>query len=358
MKRQLLSFAAIYCLGMGISAFAQENITPEGLKFAKAQDGTAVPFLIKGGANIPYPVADIEGLYGQNNHLLFLGNPNVTDEMMAMFSTGSSVVNLGGEVGNVWAIKGIGNESAWGTPMEDNFNLGWFTLGIFSNPANTPNVADYTNGGMSEDDAKKEATIRVKLVCHIHQNEVSTTSEFIKVYANTYTNNQLLKDPSIILRSGDFASLEFDEETEEEVITYDPTVWIEHEFDVVIPEAAGSPMWIKLGMGGGMANSAVYFKEVNFTRNPVGEPVAKKVVKLTAGDGTALNTVKENHIRYSAANGSLQLMNVPVGTPVSVYNVSGKMVANKIAAENNVQVSLESGIYIVKAGAETIKVVL
>lgn len=358
MKRQLLSFAAIYCLGMGCASFAQENITPDGLKFAKATDGTTMPFLVKGGANIPYPFADLEGLYGQNNHLLYLGNPNVTDEMLAMFSSGSTVVNLGGEVGNVWAIKGINDESAWGTPMEDSFNLGWFTLGIFSDPANTPNVAQFTEGGMSEADATKEATIRVKLVCHIHQNEVSTTSKFIDVYANTYTNNQLLKSPSITLYSGDFASLEFDEETEEEVITYDPTAWVEHEFDVVIPEAAGAPMWIKLGMGGGMANSAVYFKEVSFTRNPVGDPVAKKVINLTAGNGTSLNTVKENHIRYTAANGNLQLMNVPVGTPVSVYNVSGKMVANQIAVENSVQVSLDNGIYIVKAGAETIKVVL
>ena len=64
-----------------------------------------------------------------------------------------------------------------------------------------------------------------------------------------------------------------------------------------------------------------------------------------------------NHLKYTIRNNTLQLFNAELLTPISIYNISGKLIKSTTYNSNGIDISnLANGIYIVKIGNYYIKI--
>ena len=144
-------------------------------------------------------------------------------------------------------------------------------------------------------------------------------------------------DEGVAVTSGSFALLDEDGEPEiddDENYIYDPTKWMVYEWDTYAHGDA-IPMRLKMEMNqGNLASATVFIKEVSFT-------------KLADASEPILGTRKKSYVTYEVDPQASNVAAIEAEGAAEYYNLSGMKVN-----------SLTQGVYIVKKGAATSKVVV
>ncbi len=342
MKRQLLSVAAFLFSG---SIFAQENVdlTPAYYKFANQPVGQykIMNFFHKANPDMS-PAQIVEENYNEGALIVaggqFAGNPNVT--YAQDLQAGTSIVDLGGEVGKVMCVNGVNSTYNASTGMDYaqcTGGLNWFNFNWFMDPENTP-----------IDGTAEAPNIRVRLVLNIYANTLDESANIINsAYMMSAQNNPLPAGSNtaegVAVTSGAFAETYEDGEPVEDEngnYVYDPTKWMVYEWDAYCAEAGGVPMRLKMEMNqGNLANATIFIKEISFT-------------KLAENPEPILGTRKKDYVKYEVnpqkVTTAIQAIK-NVESKAEYFNLSGM----KVDATN-----LTEGVYVVKNNGIASKVVV
>ncbi len=345
MKKQLLSMAALFMMG---SAIAQENVdlTPSIYKYSNQPVGEYKIATFFTGANIPAPCDNVVQEYYDNGLFIVAGGQfaNPAQSYAADLQAGTSVVDLGGEVGKVLCVNGV--NSQYNTLNSLNYpqctgGLNWFNFNWFTDPNNTP-----------MDGTEEAPNIRVRVVLNMYANTLDEAANVINTaYMMTNQGNVIPAGSNtaegVAVTTGNFAETYEDGEPVEDDngnYVYDPTKWMVYEWDTYcpVPEsgAASTPMRLKMEFNAGnLAGATVFIKEVSFT-------------KLAENTEPILGTRKKSFVTYAV---DPQVVETAIGTikqndgKSEYFNLSGM----KVEAGN-----LDKGVYVVKSGGTTSKVVV
>ncbi len=351
MKHSLLTAAAIM---MASVAFAQEgtDFTPSQYKYGERTSvGQETIQKFYTGANPNAANLRNDVVEGFDNGFFFVAGgqfANPAQTYAQDLQSGTSVVDLGGEVGKVLCINGVNSK------FNDTYNmdypqctggLNWFNFDWCTDPENTP------AGGTAE-----EPNIRVSITLNVFSNTPGAANAIInKVYAQDAENNVQPNgsngDTGVEVYTGDFVETYDDGEPvldDDENMVYDPTKWMVYEWDARCPEGASdatfnqyAPLRIKMEMNNGnLANATVFIKEVKLTQldsNP--SPIVGKRQKTFKTYKVDPKTVAAAISKIESENGS---------TVKQIFTIDGK----RVDANQN----LAKGVYIVKEGNKVSKV--
>lgn len=356
---------ATLLFGAASTLSAQTDITPNRYKFNNLPVGPYTIDKIYTGANAT--PNDPEVISKWNAGFVGLGQPNLNNVVSDghtnadLIKSAMSVIDMGGQVGKVLAIKGNKSTFEFGPAGLPGFNLGWWNIFFFTDPATTPYVKSYIDQGFSEADAKKMAKVRMRITFHMHENTIDNTNPILNTGVYTFTGTPLnvggqqYKPP---FKSADCSHIVFDEETEEEVVTYDPTKWVIHEVDFIANEVNAKPLRFTLFYGSKLNISTVLIKSIEMIANPTGDPVEKKFITLESQPTSAIQIADEK-LKYAVNGNQVTLLNAEIGSQVYVYSVSGQLVKATSVVSDQCSFTLSNkGIYIVKAGNKTIKLAI
>lgn len=351
MKQILLSLAMMMAAG---SAYAQNvDLTPSNYKYSERNVGQETIAKFFTGANIPAPCdAFVKDNY--NNGLFAVAGGQFANQAQPYakdLQAGTSIVDLGGEVGKVLCINGVNskfNEKYNMDYPKCTGSLNWFNFDWFMDPNNSP-----TDGG--KEDA--ERNIRVRVVLNIYSNKADEAADVInKAYMVTNQGNVMPESSNTAdganITSGEFIETYDDDGTPVEDdngdYIYDPTKWMVYEWDTYCPEPdddkLSTPMRLKMEMNqGNLAGCTVFIKEISFTKLvPNSDPISgnkrrKTFKKLTVNPQSVATAISS--INASAENGVKE-----------VYTLDGTRV--------NAAGHLQQGLYIVKEGGKTAKMII
>lgn len=367
MKKSLLLCAAM--LSMSAVAFAQDDITPSNYYFNNAESFSYGPVAYT-GANIGSPVwTTIGGDDIWNNGLCVAVGGQFGNEAQPYFTdlkAGTQLVNLGGEVGQVWCLSGKNSQinakldelGYTDIPEIQNCTgeLNWFNLNWFTDPNNTPEA--------------KDGYIHVKIVLNVFSNGMPDENIINKIYAVTDQGGvRPVQDDS-----GDgFSNIKANEFFKEmdgmpgvpeldgdNNMVWDPNKWMVYEWDIDCPDADDaakySPLRLKMEMAQGMlVNSTVFIKEINLTKY-AGIPTvylerdkSYETYTIGAGDGS-VKKLEANALTYTQ-NGET----VTFAQDANVYSAAGVQVA---AAKAGMPVALAKGFYVANAGGKSVKFIV
>ena len=345
MKKQLLSMVALLFVG---SAIAQEDVdlTPAKYKYADQPVGEYKIATFFTGANIAAPCdATIQEFYDNGLFIVAGGQfANPAQPYAQDLQAGTSIVDLGGEVGKVLCVNGV--NSKYNTLNELNFaqckgGLNWFNFNWFMDPQNTPT-----------DGTEEAPNIRVRVVLNVFAYTLDESANIINsAYMVTNQGNVMPAGSNtaegVAVTSGTFAETYEDGEPvedEEGNYVYGPTKWMVYEWDTYCPsskegEGSGAPLRLKMEMNqGNLAGATVFIKEVSFT-------------KLAENPEPILGTRKKSFVKYTVdphkvdtAIGAVEMGN----DEVEYFDISGM----KVDAGN-----LGKGVFIMKCGNTVSKIV-
>ena len=349
MKQILLSLAMIMTAS---GAFAQnEDITPSKYKYADKEVGQELIDGIYTGANIPAPCDEIVKEKYNNGLFAVAGGQfaNPAQPYAKDLQAGTSIVDLGGEVGKVLCING--KNSKFNEKYNVEFpkctgTLNWFNFNWFMDPKNTPTIS----GEVS--DATRN--IRVRVMLNVYSNTPGEADNIINAAYMVSNQGNIMpagsnKATGVVITTGDFIERYADDDSpvldDDENYIYDPTKWMVYEWDTYCPtpvdEQTGVPLRLKMEMmAGNLAGSTVFIKEVSFTKlgtdaeRIAGNARCKTYKTLKPGLATGINS-----INASASNGVKE-----------IYTLNGTRV--------NAGTQLSQGLYIVKEGGKTTKMVI
>lgn len=196
---------------------------------------------------------------------------------------GTSIVDLGGEVGKVLCING--SKSDFNTTQKSDlpqcgFADGWVKLNFLSDPTKT------STGGSAA-----APNIHVKIVMNVYSNA-----------SNASTN--ILEGTNIISRIGGNVYATNGAVTPKEFYTdesYDITKWMAYEFDTYCPGYGNMPLRLTLNFPFQKINDAtIFIKEISFTKiDPANKTGFKKsfstisATALTLDETYTSNTIKD-----------------------------------------------------------------
>ena len=340
MKKHLLSVAVLMFVG---SMFAQEDVdlTPSYYKFANQPVGQYKLAAFYGGANANNhngasvaPATIYEEHYNEGAVTI---HGAAVGGFFEQLQEGTSIVDLGGEVGKVFCLNGM--NSNYNTDFGMDYTqctstLNWFNFNWWMDAQNTPT-----------DGTAEAPNIRVRLVLNVYANKLDESANIINsAYMMSSQNNVLPAGSNsaegVAITSGSFA--EYDEdgepvENEEGDYVYDPTKWMVYEWDAHASEDA-IPMRLKMEINqGNLANATIFIKEISFT-------------KLTDTSEPILGTRKKTYMKYNVdPQLAASIEAVKSEGAAQYYNLSGM----KVNADN-----LTQGVYIVKSNGNTQKVII
>ncbi|MDG5798910.1 T9SS type A sorting domain-containing protein [Marinilabiliaceae bacterium ANBcel2] len=362
-------FTVILIIGVTFTfhkSYAQEDITPSGYDFSQMEVGEFTLDAEFATANPPNSWEFVTDYW--NDRFVAVGggafetSTDLSSNMGSILQTYFQIVDLGGEVGKVLMMKGPNNSFEYGEPGDEGFWPGWFNLSFYTDPDNTPSIAGVIDQGVDEEDAEKHATVRMRVVFHIHQNEIETSNKLFDILGYTYTGMHKQVDgsdaPTREFRSGDFASVEFDPITETEVFEYNPDKWIVCEYDFVANEESGVPLRYVLRFGeSDFTTTALMIKEISFIANPEGEPVEMEEIQLSAGDPTNVSIPGAvSTLDYYTTEGNLHLNNLSAGQLIEIYSITGQKIDAVKTVSGSLTIPLNRGFYIVRVDQEAVKV--
>lgn len=351
MKQILLSLAAMAAVG---TAYAQDiDLTPSNYKYAERQVGQETIAKFFTGANIPAPCDAIVSENYNNGLFVVAGGQFANDKQPYAkdLQAGTSIVDLGGEVGKVLCINGA--NSKYNDKYKMDYpqctgTLNWFNFDWFTDPNNTP-----TDGGSAD----AERNIRVRVVFNVYSNTPDETANVINsAYMMTNQGNVMPAGSNtadgVAVTTGEFIETYADDGTPVEDdngdYIYDPTKWMVYEWDTYCPESEGeklsTPMRLKMEMNqGNLAGCTMFIKEVSFTKlaantDPISGNTRRKTFKKLAVDPQAVATAISG-INAAAAGGAKE-----------VYTLGGTRV--------NAAKALGQGVYIVKENGKTAKMII
>jgi hypothetical protein len=361
MKKFLLLSAVAM---VGASAFAEEEpITKYDYNTIKAINVHPTDF---DSANLPssvWSVSDCANYWSDDNGLVLIGGKVGRD----MVVSGLSLVDLGGEVGQVLCINGY--ESKFNDYVKANYNVdlnapkmdssivrgavnGWWQFNWLAKPADTPRSNSKSNS------VPTDSYVHVKMVFNVFANEFDTNTCPTSVYIKDNQNNvHPASDDSAdkIAVSGDEFIKYYDDDEDDPMLDdddnfiWDPTKWMVYEFDTWCPANDGStsyaPIYVKCGFGNGKSSigqRTVLVKSVEFTKMD-GKPTilntrSRKIETLKVFEYSNNDNAAVSDLAVEDSN-----------APVEVYNLSGV----RVNSDN-----LPAGLYIRRQGNKATKVVV
>lgn len=295
MKQILLGIAITLLGGVNLYAQSSQDITPAKYKYSTRPVGQEVVDGFFKGGNISLPNKDnnyndqMTPLLKKYNNGLFAINggqmpDGTTNAKSDNLQAGISIVDMGGEVGNVLCINGANSN------FNKTFNVdypkcstdiqGYLWLNWFSDPNTTLSCTD------------KNRNIRIKFVINIYANEADASINVIsgvlaKTKANGFavTNSGRSFSPKAFYTNG----------------TYDINKWITYEFDAFCPSIEGNPIRLMMNLPHNAINNAtIFIKEITFTQTSTTTDKDNYKTSLSTITATALtyneaatNTFKE-----------------------------------------------------------------
>lgn len=295
MKQILLGIAITLMGGVNLYAQSSQDITPAKYKYSTRPVGQEVVDGFCNGGNISLPNKDnnyndqMTPLLKKYNNGLFAINggqmpDGTTNAKSDNLQAGISIVDMGGEVGNVLCINGANSN------FNKTFNVdypkcstdiqGYLWLNWFSDPNTTLSCTD------------KNRNIRIKFVINIYANEADASINVIsgvlaKTKANGFavTNSGRSFSPKAFYTNG----------------TYDINKWITYEFDAFCPSIEGNPIRLMMNLPHNAINNAtIFIKEITFTQTSTTTDKDNYKTSLSTITATALtyneaatNTFKE-----------------------------------------------------------------
>lgn len=344
MKKVLLLSAALVS---SVCAFAQQDITPANYKFTTAK---AIPWYpgvvtdpnIKPGASLGEG-----GVWGDMNFAEYYNDglfvnasaTQNTDELQEAFRSGWSLVNLGGEVGQVLCFAGKASgiveyltenypemSENWSKITVDPLTVGRFNWNVYMQP-------NYPGDGY----------MHVKFMYNVYSSTLGQgngiwTQLGIETNSNGYGNswNESVNFPD---SEDDFAAKWEDgsmQETPEGDPIWDPTQWRQVEFNQAI--GGDWPFRIRFFAEPNSVwdNYAFFMRDLEITFYEGEEsPGCNYTVEMVTVDDI-----------FTPSAGVESLID-DANAPVEYYNLQGVKVANP-----------EKGIYIKKQGSKSTKVIL
>ncbi len=364
MKRTLL-FTAIMASSLVI-AYATNDITPTRYIFADQPVGKYTIDATNAGANPPAgwttPLDNFD-----NGYLVFAGGPAVFTGLdapqPAAIQAGLNIVDMGGELGKVLVLRGKSSAYNVGDPMGDAYAGAWFNMNFYADKVNTPTIRQFVDDGYSNEEAIQKATVRVRMIFSIAENEINITGSMLgKFYTSNSQNNTSPTDfnthspfPSDAFQATDEYGDPIPNDDGEAY--YDPTKWMLYEFDFTVPEAAGLPTRLKMEITPAAGNGTLMIKELKFIKEPEGEPVTREMLSLTPGI-TGLNFVSSitDELQIGIDKNTVQLLNITEGEQVTVYNATGQQLMEFTTQSARESFELEKGFYILRSGNKSTKV--
>lgn len=295
MKQILLGIAITLMGGVNLYAQSSKDITPAKYKYSTRSVGQEHVDGFCNGGNISLPNKDnnyndqMTPLLKKYNNGLFAINggqmpDGTTNAKSDNLQAGISIVDMGGEVGNVLCINGANSN------FNKTFNVdypkcstdiqGYLWLNWFSDPNTTLSCTD------------KNRNIRIKFVINIYANEADASINVIsgvlaKTKANGFavTNSGRSFSPKAFYTNG----------------TYDINKWITYEFDAFCPSIEGNPIRLMMNLPHNAINNAtIFIKEITFTQTSTTTDKDNYKTSLSTITATALtyneaatNTFKE-----------------------------------------------------------------
>lgn len=350
MKQILLSLAMLMTAG---SAFAQDvDVTPSKYKYANKEVGQELIDGFVTGANISAPCDALINEKYNNGMFIVAGGQfgNTAQPYAKDLQAGTSIVDLGGEVGKVLCINGANSK------FNEKYNvkfpqctgtLNWFNFNWFMDPKNTPTIS-----GKEVSDATRN--IRVRVVLNVYSNKPGEADNIINsAYMVSNQGNMMPANSKeaegVAVTTGEFIERYVDDGSpvldDNENYIYDPTKWMVYEWDTYCPtpvdEQTGVPLRLKMEMHqGNLAGCTVFIKEVSFTK---------------LADSS-------ERIAGNKRNKTFQTLKQAVATGISSINASASNGVKEIYTLNGTRVNagtqLGQGLYIVKEGGKTTKMVI
>lgn len=341
----LLLLAVVLCQA---SVNAQTDITPSRYIFSNQPVGTyQVQAAIAGANPVSSWAAPVDNF--NNGYVALAGGAPVFTSLdatqVAAIRQGLNIVDLGGQVGKVLALRGRTSTYPVGTAMGAGYAGAWFNLNFYLDKNNTP-IAE---------------NIRVRLVFSIYENEISATGSALdKFYTSTWQNAAAPNPQPSIFPSELFQTTDEAGDpvaNDEGEAFYDPTKWMVYEFDIQVPEVAGNPARLKMEMKSTAGNMTLFIKEIKFTKSPTGTPTTRQIIKLTP-TVTSVEKPKAdaNQLEFGVNANTVKLFNTKSGSKVTVYTSAGQQCKSFSTTTDNASFDLNTGLYIINVEGKTAKV--
>jgi hypothetical protein len=366
-KFLLLASAAL----MATSAFAEsEDITPANYMYNTAKGISLYPNPVLGANfnNVGVPIWKSDKFNGDtyyDNGLIVIGGGAYTTTSNGYFDNckaGISLVDLGGEVGQVLCVNGRNSDfNDYFTKLlgreinapKQGESINWYNLNWFTDPKNTPTTEVDDN----KNPVSNGTYIRVRMTFSIYSKGEPSTDAGLKMYMVGDQNNQMPVGDSggayTTVAPAKFAAWDDDTKdyayNDDEEIEYDPTRWQVLEWDSwCLPTDKDGieygPIRLKCEVTDAvMANATLLVKSLEFIKNDVAtttDPILKDR-KWT------VTTLKPGEINTGAVNSITVADNE--NAPVEYFNLNGVQVNG-----NN----LSNGLYIRRQGSKVEKVVI
>lgn len=352
-KRILLASAAVIMVAANFSVFAQD-ITPSRYIFANQDEG---PFKIDlavagwNGANGNSVVlaayeADKEKGYvvlgGALSGFVPDGMTESTDALpLVALQQGCNIINLGGEVGKVLCIQGKNVDKEFGGKIGEGFQA--CDMGLLLNSVDGVNtrvkiVYQQYNPNKLADKTTKSFKFMVKT------NGGVAKPSGDGVQATTYNNFAKNITP----------------DDWDETWAFDETKWASVEFDYSLGTAF--PYRLSISIPGTVNDDVILIKEISIIQGSDGTLAtdAKKEM-LTLTPATSIEKALANlneKISVSVIGNNVIVSNLNAGESLAIYNVNGSLVDSFVATDTSAKMTLDSGLYLVKAQNRTAKVLV
>jgi len=327
MKTKVLSLSFSLLVSMNCMWAADEDVTPAHLNFAAQPEGPyEFVHYSSTGSNpaTPFPEADLKAT---GTVVLTGGQVKNDNASVAGFNKGCHIV--ASEYGNMLLIKGNGSSEAPDLSEADALG-GYVVVNMFTTsdfPTNTP--------------------VRFQFVSKV----VGDVTSDYKVAIYNY--------------GGSTVSIPLSEKT-----AYSPidTKWWPVIYDLDISTITGDdrvPLRVKYSIPGAHANGrAVYIASIKFTANPSTEcpELDPNSDGWDTPDGSPVSSAVEG---VESAQGfvawdrqNIYLNEMELGSTVYIYSITGSLVKTIQVNDSFMEVPMNQGVYVVKYGDKTSKVVL
>lgn len=327
MKTKTLLFSAAALLAVS-SVNAQTDITPERFIFSNQELGEYKIDYFNAGSN---PADDFQLASDNSDNGFFLlcaGAPNVGTSgeeagtaMTKAIQSATTIIDLGGEIGNVFCSKGtksLYEEGAQNLPSETF--IGWYNYSFYLPKTTTP----------------QNGKVRIRMVFNVVHNNQASENTLCNMYIAW--NGKAVSDIYSGFKPSDFMN---------EDGSHDVTKWEVYEFDA---DVQTFPMRLKMEIQqNDWVNGAILIKEIKFITNPEGDPVQGEFVTYDSGTSNVAETILDQSA-YSV-NGN----NVTFLQAGEVFGLNGIKVATAKAGET---VQLNAGFYIVRTNGQASKLVI
>lgn len=241
-------------------------------------------------------------------------------------NVGTAIVDMGGEIGKVWAFSGPNSKASekWGCEFPKAKDLpGWFNINFFGDPNRTP------KGGKGNTEAPTDKHIHVRIIMNVCANTPDAAANIFNTIYPVHNDGAVIPANTntaagTAVTTGSFTSYD----DEEEMTMYDKTKWLVYEIDTWCPAddtdpvKSYAPLRVKMELlAGNWNNATVFIKEMSFT-------------EVTGAPTIPSNQHKQTFITLKPGAGAPQIVTgvdaitTDVQANGKIFNLAGQRVQN------------------------------